>query len=79
HWLNGSAWRRRHQAIAQFYHFKRRALAMWLRELWMVRPLEVLPEWTIADMNYLAYVKIYSVGAQTSFFWVSLMRNTVKE
>lgn len=56
--LNWSAWRRRHQAIAQFYHFKRRALAMRLRELLMVHPLEVSPEFTIAEIDYLLYVKI---------------------
>lgn len=55
--LNWSAWRRRHQAIAQFYHCKRRALAMRWRALLMVPALEVPPGCTVADMAYLLSVK----------------------
>ncbi|MBM0740284.1 hypothetical protein JOY44_29095 [Phormidium sp. CLA17] len=48
--LHWSSWRRRHQAIAQFYHFKRRALAMRWRKLLMVHSVEVPPECTVADI-----------------------------
>ncbi|MBW4540417.1 MAG: hypothetical protein KME43_14915 [Myxacorys chilensis ATA2-1-KO14] len=66
--LNWSAWRRRHQAIAQFYHFKRRALAMQLRELLMVHLIEVPPEVTVAKLNYLLYVKmVFTI----SLLWLS--------
>lgn len=58
HLLHWSAWRRRHQAIAQFYHFKRRAVAMRWRELLMGTALEGTPADTAPDIADRLYVKM---------------------
>ncbi len=58
HWLSWSAWRRRHQGIAQFYHRQRRALIVHLRGLSVFNPININPAFIITEIEYFLYKNI---------------------
>ena len=58
YWLSWSAWRRRHQGIAQFYHCQRRAMVVHLRGLIVFNSININSAFTITEIGYFLYKNI---------------------